>query len=908
MNTGTAPYGEGNNEYIQCRRFFAVNNNVPVDEAGVFCLTIDPPSRQGNNNDGASTSSFMGVSYSTSGNWRIGNTYSWLGTDLADLPVNGDGEPQIDQFDYITDAGLDDNSNNAGNGKNNKNNKSKRNNRGLGEDEDDEEEEEEEDHRPVRALKGQKGITSRQGQQVVAPMLPVQLDTTETFDVDLADLGIASCDTQGANNPTLIYGVGTTDLVDSTNNESATGWVDGLLPADQNIDVWTLFNFTVQCVDPTTLSVPPPGGDMGGDMGGGGGGGGTLPDGSACAMDSECISGGCDVTLGFCKLSQGESCGENEACGSGNCVDFLCGAPIAGDNGNFGGDDGLGDGGDDFVGRGDGSVTGCGGIASANSPLSEEVVLRSTVAADLTQVLQTNGAITADVTDVSFFNGQTTMIGKTGGVCYGIFAPPEPADYTTAGFGVASLSNYEQTCQVHDAAYNAYFTNERQIFELRLAQCASTCMTSDFSNSGITNQILSVALDRDACPIVLAGHGFGGAVAVVASMMMLDLDPSVITMGAPRAVGPGCPLMMDSERHYRYVNLGMIPSMDTYLFDAIPQLGDGGPLVHYGTPVLLDPAMETIVLDLDDDTTRASMYSPVPTNDVMTPSLMSLYATRMSDLAMSSCFPVPATAAWENGHWCDQNDLCVEDRCRTFVTTDSGVSFGVCAQKMQAGEVCDGGADCASGTCTGGVCGAAGGDSSESGGGVVDPGFSNPVDPNANQNNQNVPQDSGNIGGGGSGTKGSCSPCGTGAECVSGVCSSFAGFSGSGGTSVCAETPQGTMSNGCFCDTNDNLQCTSGRCESDSSGVLWLCVAALDACQSCDEPSDCLSGNCEGGVCGLTGGGLPADCSNGGGGGGGNAPGLELASCEACTTSSDCASGFCRTVGTVSCELCRNGE
>lgn len=840
-------FQNGGDPDVQCRRFFAVDEdtNTIVDEAGTVCLVLDP----------ADPSNLL-VSYATSGGdnngWLLRSTDAWFGVSLDDLPVNKDGEPQRKDFDYRTDNGndIDD------------------------------------------AVTTTSFVVDLSDVTAMDNDNDIQDDNNSTTILDFATNG--GCTAAGQR--VTILGVAAAELVrlvdntdgdpdDDPEEQDATGWADGLVPTDPDDDLWALFNFTLECVSTVALTdapsfgplpatpfpsfapfpttpfpsfapVPPPVDPN------------LSSDGASCTSGSDCQSGGC--AGGVCLSSVGVACADSSECGSGACLQGACGiCPADAD-------------------------------LSSGSILTRDLIERSRVVGLLSERLHEGFTSTPVVLEFgNVYNPSTddvSMVAKVQGVCYGIFAPTETRDL--ASFGTVPLDAFQQTCDVHERAYASYFSTERQLFELRLAQCASTCInpppTMEVSMRFTNTPIVSVQLDANACPIVLAGHGLGGATAVVASMVLSDLSPQVISLGAPRTVAANCPLLRRavSSEHYRHVTLGFVESYNTFLFDNIPQLGNGGPLVHYGTPILLDVA-ETVVLELDDDTTRASVYTANKTQDVHDPSQLSVYNDRLSALDAEPCFPVAATDSWENGHWCDQDDLCTSGRCRAFLTLGGDVSVGVCAQKLEGGNPCTDNDDCVSGGCNAGVCSAAAGN----GGGGFDP--TNPPDNGGFDPTDSPFTDPPDNGGGGGG--GNCDLCSMGTECESGVCVTFEIPGGS--SSVCAETADGTMSNGCFCVEEANEQCTDGRCESDASGSLWLCIAPLGPCQGCDEPSDCVSGNCVDGICGLQSGGVPDDC--GGGGGGTDAPGTDapLPFCDAptCEDDNDCDSDFCRTVGLVCC-------
>ena len=808
---------------IQCRRFFAVNPDTNQ--------VIDEAGSLCLVLDPMDPGSLT-VSYATEGGWVMPSTAAWFGSDLDDLPTNNNGEPQLNDFDFETDNG-----NNIGN-----------------------------------------AVTQSSFIVPLADVAPVGVGGNTIDFADVPDGGSGGCSAAGQSSS--ILGVASAELVRLVNGEEeeAIGWADGLVPADPEDDLWALFNFTLDCVAPAQLTdapstappavtpvpaptgalpqtpfptfppAPPPVSP------------GLLADGALCDDGFDCQSGGCS-TMGFCLVSFGNACFEAADCSTGACLQGVCGI--------------------------------C--DANSNSPLDADLVERSRVAGLLSDRLGQGPFTTTPVT-LEFGNvynqgtNDLSMVAKVEGVCYGIFAPTETRDLST--FGTTPLTAFQQTCEVHERAHQAYYSPERQLFELRLAQCASTCVSQDLDDAlGFSDTpLLTIQLDVNACPIVLAGHGLGGAVAAVGSMVLLDLSPQVITLGAPRAISRNCPLVrrtIASSQHTRYMNLGFVESYNTFLFDPVPQLGDGGNLVHYGTPVVLDVA-ETVVLELDNDTTRASVYSANQTADTNNPAQLSAYNDRLEALYAEPCFPVPAASAWGNGHWCDQNDICSSERCRAFLDLGAGSSVGVCAQKLQGGSACTDNNDCASNGCNGGIC-------SASAGGVPPPVT---IAPNTGGGGTSAPApDNG-------GGLGNCALCSIGTECRSGVCVTFEIPGGS--SSVCAETPEGTMSNGCFCFGNNNDQCTEGRCEADASGSLSICVAPLAPCQSCDEDSDCISGNCEAGICGLQLGGLPDDCGgDGNGGGDGGDPDSPLpggvCTAVACEEDDDCDSGFCRITAGVSC-------
>jgi hypothetical protein len=793
--------GGSNDTSTQCRRLYAVDGTVPVAEAGIFCLVID-----------LTSTTTLGASYSTTSPWQLREIRAWFNTDATAFETDRESSaPKVDKFPY----------------KSNKDD-------------------------------------LREG------------ESTFDFTIDLAEAGF-DCTTAGTIGQQM-FGMAYAQMDNDGDNGNGAldGWADGVV--NENIEgqearLWTIFNYTLTCIDPASLTPAPTSAPITANP--------TvlltpsptpfrLQDGVPCSNGADCASTVCGPQ-GFCLISTGAACtsGQDLACAANACINGVCGN------------------------CGDPAVTAAN--PTIDQGLTYDVVTRSNTAALLIDYLQaglpTGATPPVTMTEMGLYNkdpNNQAMVAKVDGVCYAVFAPIE-TERELFTFGTIPVTAFQQTCQVHERAFNAYFTADRQFLELRLAQCAGTCLTEPTQALPVVEEVSSRQVDiandivatpnaqagGGGCPIVLAGHGLGGGAAMIASLAMLDLNPTVLTMGAPRTVSPLCPLISETaaQRYTRFVNLALIPSVDTSLFDAIPQLNihtDGGAieapigtpaLAHYGTPVLLDDT-QAIVLELNNDATRASIYNFNSTLDVMTPSQLSLYTSRLQVMAAASCFPIPATNTWANGHWCDQDDLCDSGRCRAFIDlgTDFTATNGICSAKGLDGTVCGDAGDCLSTVCNAGSCL---GDVPPA---VINPGTTTPSVGTITPTTNTLPTlgpTPGATSGGGTGTGGSCSICTAGTDCQSGICTTFANVPGVGDTSVCAENSQGTMSTGCFCNPNDDAGCTQGRCEEDISGTLWLCITPLAECEPCNEASDCFSKNCDNGICGLESGG-PANCADDG--------------------------------------------
>jgi len=92
--------------------------------------------------------------------------------------------------------------------------------------------------------------------------------------------------------------------------------------------------------------------------------------------------------------------------------------------------------------------------------------------------------------------------------------------------------------------------------------------------------------DQEDC-LVVTGHSQGGATATIASVLLYDWQPTVVTFGQPPAVDPGCELI-PSERFYRYINSKVEDNNVDLSLDGVPfvpTIVSGS--AHYGHALLL---------------------------------------------------------------------------------------------------------------------------------------------------------------------------------------------------------------------------------------------------------------------------------------------------------------------------------
>ena len=210
--------------------------------------------------------------------------------------------------------------------------------------------------------------------------------------------------------------------------------------------------------------------------------------------------------------------------------------------------------------------------------------------------------------------------------------------------------------------------------------------------------------DPEDC-LVITGHSQGGATATIASILLYDQLPTVITFGQPPAVDPNCE-WIPSERFYRYVNSKVEAGEDDDLaFDAVPfspTFISGS--AHYGYLFMLgdnDPDGKTSSIKLmgyDDN----GDFNPDLVDLGIIPHKMEgteySYEQRILSLIQSGEFPVPIVG-FSPGAICEDGyrELCASERCKE----------NICQAKIE--ELCVKGScendyECASGKCIWRAC------------------------------------------------------------------------------------------------------------------------------------------------------------------------------------------------------------
>jgi len=181
--------------------------------------------------------------------------------------------------------------------------------------------------------------------------------------------------------------------------------------------------------------------------------------------------------------------------------------------------------------------------------------------------------------------------------------------------------------------------------------------------------------DQEDC-LVITGHSQGGATATIASILLYDWQPTVVTFGQPPAVDRGCE-WIPSERFYRYINSKVEDNEDDDLgFDVVPfvpTIVSGS--AHYGHALLLG-----------DDVDGGSAIKYLGFNEIdFEPALVDLdiYAHTMaatSDADYSYEARINAivdtfqdsdieTDGFSAGAVCEYGELCKSDRCEDHVCT-----------------------------------------------------------------------------------------------------------------------------------------------------------------------------------------------------------------------------------------------
>lgn len=209
----------------------------------------------------------------------------------------------------------------------------------------------------------------------------------------------------------------------------------------------------------------------------------------------------------------------------------------------------------------------------------------------------------------------------------------------------------------------------------------------------------SITCEDDPC-LVITGHSQGGASATIASILLYDFEPTVVTFGQPPAVDTGCD-SIPSERFYRYVNsMKETDEDDEMAFDPVPFVPT--PLsqsVHYGHGILLGEDSGSVkYLGIDEDADFVpSVFDRRNEDDAHSIGKDTEYGYdgRVKALLSNSANLSISTDGFSDGLFCDRDyhDLCASGWC-SFDNQCSPRSSETCVP-----DSCEKDKDCASGAC-----------------------------------------------------------------------------------------------------------------------------------------------------------------------------------------------------------------
>ena len=247
---------------------------------------------------------------------------------------------------------------------------------------------------------------------------------------------------------------------------------------------------------------------------------------------------------------------------------------------------------------------------TTDSLLTERVLNISLTAAHLSALAYTNSSMWAtgnetfehpDYEEIHFYTQEpdAAIVAKSGGRCYIAFRGTS-----------ATAADWEQNLDIRsDMAYKNNDNTTEDPCEVRRGY-------SDFLRTDVVAQAsrdlmecVPACTDANDC-VVVTGHSQGGASAVVASILIYDLMPTLVTFGQPPAAAEGC-MWIPSDRFYRFVNHKKeFDEEDDLGFDPVPYSPTlFSHSVHYGYYLLVGPDM------------TAAKYLGKDTNYTFTPAL-----------------------------------------------------------------------------------------------------------------------------------------------------------------------------------------------------------------------------------------------------------------------------------------------
>jgi len=186
-----------------------------------------------------------------------------------------------------------------------------------------------------------------------------------------------------------------------------------------------------------------------------------------------------------------------------------------------------------------------------------------------------------------------------------------------------------------------------------LAQSLTSLLTNDVYSQSVDDCVNSCS--DGPCPLVVGGHSQGAAMAVVASIDLIQHDPELITIGGSRALVDTEPCTaINAKRHFRFVNT----ISGSRRYDYVPTQLNVYNEKQVGWPLYLDDLgnFPLGTTGFGDDNGDRFPFISIPAHE------RSLYMERIDEIINRPCFPLPV-AGWRDGHYCRYDSECASNYC-----------------------------------------------------------------------------------------------------------------------------------------------------------------------------------------------------------------------------------------------------
>mmetsp|Transcript_35758 Transcript_35758/g.52400 ORF Transcript_35758/g.52400 Transcript_35758/m.52400 type:complete len:416 (+) Transcript_35758:109-1356(+) len=280
---------------------------------------------------------------------------------------------------------------------------------------------------------------------------------------------------------------------------------------------------------------------------------------------------------------------------------------------------------------------------------------------------------------VSEDSPDTAIVTKVDGYCYGVFRGTESTNLDDWKQNIDPRTDEVCNddggcCDARQGFVRAYEAPFKDQFEADLVECAASCD------------------DPDEC-VVLTGHSQGGAIANLAAIINVDLNPYVITFGQPAAVHEPCPYI-NSEKYYHYINSVM--DGDELEHDVVP-FGPGLGSSFFGYMIIVSPQSDAVAnygLNAYPDISDFHLnIEPFKAHSMDGGEEGFGYIQRIEALMSHDEYPIPA-GGWHQGDACSDDGECISGFCNE----------NLCSGLLDSCESCDDNEDCISGNCYLGSC------------------------------------------------------------------------------------------------------------------------------------------------------------------------------------------------------------